>query len=201
MQPLPSGSIWDGEKDGKMVKVMPVNRIACKADLEELRLVFGDPALEKRSAESPTKSVLDIELVCMGHEPDLGVELEKMAHPLKIKVDVIDILKGNDLQFRRDSEAQVEVDNGKLIVKSFYPMNLLSKLSLEKTMIGDWRELVDSIMIDFHYDGVVLNPSMIDIPDKKSIVDGSYTIPDDHGHIRIKITDLLSESIELDTEA
>jgi DNA modification methylase len=200
VQPLPSGSIWDGEKDGKMVKVMPVNRVACKADLEELRLVFGDSLLEKRSAENPTKSVLDIELVCMGHEPDLAVELEKMAHPIKITVEVIDILKGKDLQFKRDSEAKIVIDNGKLLVKSFYPMNLLGKLSLDKTMIGDWRELVDSIMIDFNYDGAVLNPTVIDVPDKKSIVVGSYLIPADNGHIRVKITDLLSESIEIDIE-
>jgi len=201
VQALPSGSIWDGEKDGKMVKVMPVNRIACKADLEELRLVFGDPSLEKRSAENPTKSVLDIELVCMGHEPDLAVELQKMAHPIKINVDVVDILKGKDLQFKRDSEALVVVEREKLVVNSFYPMNLLGKLSMEKTMIEDWRELVDSIMIDFNYDGSVLNPTVVDVPDKKSIVLGVYPIPADHGHIRIKITDLLSESIELDVEA
>ncbi len=201
VQPLPSGSIWDGERDGKMVKVMPVNRIACKADLEELRLVFGDPSLEKRSAENPTKAVLDIELVCMGHEPGLAVELQKMAHPIKINVDVVDILKGRDLQFKRDSEAHVVVEKGKLVIKSFYPMNLLSKLSMEKTMIGDWRELVDSIMIDFNYDGAVLNPTVVDIPDDKNIVEGVYPITADHGHIRIKITDLLSESIELDVEA
>ena len=201
VQPLPSGSIWDGEKDGKMVKVMPVNRIACKADLEELRFLFGDPSLEKRSAENPTKSVLDIELVCMGHEPGLAVELQKMAHPIKINVDVVDILKGKDLQFKRDSEAHVAVENEELVIKSFYPMNLLGKLSMEKTMIEDWRELVDSIMIDFNYDGAVLNPTVVDVPDKKSIVEGVYPIPADHGHIRIKITDLLSESLELDVEA
>jgi site-specific DNA-methyltransferase (adenine-specific)/adenine-specific DNA-methyltransferase len=137
----------------------------------------------------------------MGHEPDLAVELEKMAHPIKISVEVVDILKGKELQFKRDSEAQLIVEKGKLKVKSFYPMNLLGKLSMEKTMIGDWRELVDSIMIDFHYDGVVLNPTVVDVPDKNNIVDGSYPIPDDHGHIRVKITDVLSESIELDIEA
>jgi hypothetical protein len=201
VQPLPSGSIWDGEKDGKMIKVMPVNRIACKADLEELRFVFGDSSLEKKSAESSAKSVLDIELICMGHEPDLAVELEKMAHPIKISVEVVDILKGKDLQFKRDSEAKVAIEEKRLIIKSFYPMNLLGKLSMEKTMIGDWRELVDSIMIDFNYDGVVLNPTVLDIPDKKNIVVGSYKVPENHGHIRVKITDLLSESLEIDVEA
>ena len=31
-----NSSIWDGEKDGRKVKIMPVNRIASKADLIEL---------------------------------------------------------------------------------------------------------------------------------------------------------------------
>jgi adenine-specific DNA-methyltransferase len=36
IQPLPNNSLYDGEKDGSMVKVMPVNRIATKADLTPL---------------------------------------------------------------------------------------------------------------------------------------------------------------------
>lgn len=37
VQPFPQSDIWDGELDGRMVKIMPVNRIATKADLEELK--------------------------------------------------------------------------------------------------------------------------------------------------------------------
>ena len=36
IQPLQSGGIYDGEKDGYMVKIMPINRIATRADLNEL---------------------------------------------------------------------------------------------------------------------------------------------------------------------
>ena len=36
IQPFAQGNVWDGELDGRMVKIMPVNRIATKADLEEL---------------------------------------------------------------------------------------------------------------------------------------------------------------------
>ena len=36
IQPLPTGGIYDGEKDGRMVKIMPINRIATRADLGEL---------------------------------------------------------------------------------------------------------------------------------------------------------------------
>ena len=36
IQRFPQGNVWDGELDGRMVKIMPVNRIATKADLTEL---------------------------------------------------------------------------------------------------------------------------------------------------------------------
>lgn len=33
LQPLPGNSLYDGEKDGRMVKIMPINRIATRVDL------------------------------------------------------------------------------------------------------------------------------------------------------------------------
>ena len=38
------------------------------------------------------------------------------------------------------------------------------------------------------------------IPNKKEIVNGIYDIPEDAGTIRVKITDLLSESLEMEVE-
>jgi len=64
--------------------------------------------------------------------------------------------------------------------------------------VEDWKQLVESVLIDFNYDGAVLNPTEIDIPDKKSFVKGIYDIPKDAGTIRIKITDVLSESLEIE---
>ena len=75
-------------------------------------------------------------------------------------------------------------------------MNLLQKLSLMEDNVEDWRELVESVKIDFNYDGDALNPSEVDIPEEDELVKGSYPIPDDAGTIRVKITDLLSESLE-----
>jgi hypothetical protein len=79
-------------------------------------------------------------------------------------------------------------------------MNLLQKLSLEKKTVGDWKELVDSVMIDFNYDGVVLNPAVTDIPEKNELVKGEYDAPKDAGIIRVKITDVLSESLEMEVQ-
>lgn len=198
---LEAGHLYDGEKDGRMVKVMPVTRIATRADLSELIAGFDYKAFETRQNQAPGKPVEKITLICMGHELDLAAVLINEAKPYKIDVIAVDILRDKqDLQFKRDSEAKIVAKNGKLVIKKFYPLNLLQKLSLLKENVEDWRELVESIMIDWNYDGAIFTPTETDIPDKDELVKGEYPIPDDAGTIRVKITDLLSESLERDVE-
>ncbi len=194
---LQAGQLFDGEKDGRMVKVMPVNRIATRQDLNELINGFDYKAFERQQAEHPNQPVERITLVCMGHEPDLAAWL-KQEVPYNLDVDVVDVLRDKqDLQFKRDSEARVAVQGKELVIERFYPMNLLSKLSIEAEGVDDWRTLVDSVMIDWNYDGAVLQPTVADIPDDGALVAGRYPIPADAGTIRVKITDLLSESLEV----
>lgn len=202
LQPLPQNSLYDGEKDGRMVKIMPndLNRIATRVDLNELITGFPREKFDKIKAESPNKPVELITLVCMGHEPDLGanLKLQMKEEGYNIDVEVVDILRDKvDLEFRRDSEAEVQIEGDRLVVREFYPMNLLQKLSLEKTNVEEWRELVDSVKIDFNFDGAVFSPTVIDIPEGNELVKGSYKIPSDAGTIKVKITDLLSESCEV----
>jgi site-specific DNA-methyltransferase (adenine-specific)/adenine-specific DNA-methyltransferase len=197
VQKLEFSTIFDGEKDGRMVKIMPVNRIATRADLNELIAGFDYKAWERKQNENPNRPVEKISLVCMGHEPDLAAQLELAAKPFKIDVEVVDILRDKaDLEFKRDSQAKVSIKKGELVVEKFYPMNLLQKLSIKKESVGDWKELVESVLIDWNYDGAVLQPAVVDIPGKDDFVKGAYKVPDDAGTIRVKITDLLSESWE-----
>jgi len=194
---LPAGNLYDGLLDGRMVKVMPVNRIATRADLNELITGFDYRAFEKRRADNPNQPVEKITLVCMGHEPDLAAQLKREVSPYLLDVQVVDILRDKqDLQFKRDAEARVTIAGGWLEVQAFYPMNLLQKLSLQKEHVEEWRELVESVMIDWNYDGAVLTPAVVDIPEKNELVVGRYRVPEDAGTVRVKITDLLSESWE-----
>lgn len=201
VQPFPQSDVWDGELDGRMVKIMPVNRIATKADLEELKANLPYKTYEKRKAENPTQPVEKITIVCMGHEPDLKASLEQELSEYKLDIEIVDILRDKkDLQLKREAEAEIVREGNKLVVRAFYPMNLMQKLSLQKEYVEDWRQLVESIMIDWNYDGVVMQPTITDVPDKKEIVSGVYDIPEDAGTIRVKITDLLSESLEMEVE-
>ena len=197
VQKLEFSTVFDGEKDGRMVKIMPVNRIATRADLNELIHNFDQKAWQHRHNEHPNRPVEKITLVCMGHEPDLAAQLELAAKPFKIDVEVVDILRDKaDLEFKRDSQAKVSIKKGELVIEKFYPMNLLQKLSLQKESVEDWKELAESVLIDWNYDGAVLQPEVVDIPGKNEMVKGAYKVPDDAGTIRVKITDLLSESWE-----
>ena len=200
IQSLPAGGIYDGEKDGRMVKIMPINRLATRADLNELITGFDYRAFDRNQREHPTRPVEKLLLVCMGHEPDLAAVLQNEV-PFTLDIEVVDILRDkSQLEFKRESEAKIVRRDGQVIIEQFYPMNLLQKLSLLKENVEDWKELVESIKIDFNYDGTVLNPSLTDLPEDNKLVNGVYPIPVDVGTIRVKITDLLSESLEVTVE-
>lgn len=199
IQSFPQSDVWDGELDGRMVKIMPVNRIATKADLKELLANLPYKTYEKRKEENPNQPVERITIVCMGHEPDLKGAMEQELTDYKVDIQIMDILRDKaDLQLKRDSEAEIVREGGKLVIRAFYPMNLMQKLSLQKEYVEDWRQLVDSVMIDWNYDGVVMQPAVTDVPGKSELVKGIYDIPEGSGTIKVKITDLLSESLELE---
>lgn len=199
VQPFEQSNVWDGELDGRMVKIMPVNRIATKADLEEIKANLPYKTYEKRKADNPGKPVEHVTLVCMGHDADLRASLEAALSEYKVDVEVVDILRDRkDLELKREAEAEVVREGEKLVIRSFYPLNLMQKLSLQKETVNDWRQLVESVMIDWNFDGVVMEPSLTDVPDKKNLVAGIYDIPADAGTIKVKITDALSESLEVE---
>ena len=197
VEPMQSSSLWDGIKDGRKIKIMPsnLNRIATRADLSEILSNIDEKDYKQKFDKNPNKIVDEITLVCMGHEPDLAAYLEEQLKPFKLDIEVVDILRDKaNLQFKRDAEADIRIVKDKLVIKSFYPMNLMQKLSLDKTKVSDWKELTESIMIDFNYDGSVFTPTVVDIAEENGFVRGEYKIPDDAGTICVKITDLLSES-------
>lgn len=197
IQKFDGNNVYDGELDGRMIKIMPVNRITTKSDLEELKANLPYQKFEKRKAENPLDPVERITIVCMGHEPDVKPSLEQDLNNYNIDIEILDILKDkSDLQFKRDSEAVIDIEENKLIIKEFYPMNLLQKLSLQKEYVEDWKQMVESVMIDWNYDGAVMEPKEIDIAEKNELVKGEYDIPENATNIKIKITDLLSETYE-----
>ena len=208
MQALPDNNLWDAELDGRMVAILGINRIATASEFEKIVANMDLAALSRKQGLNPTKPVEKVTFVCMGHDPNLKpMFLEKMESlGLNIDLEIVDLLRDKkDLRFKRESDARVQIvsrQNKRFVeIQSFYPMNLLQKLSIEHQDIEDWRELVDSVLIDWNYDEVMFSPTTLDIPDKKDLVSGKYEVPEGAGRIHVKITDLLSESWEGTIEA
>lgn len=202
IDPLESTDVFDGMKDGYKVKIMPVNRIASRADLNAIISGINYRELDKAIENTPGKPADKIMLICMGHEPDLAAQLKMdIGAQYRLEVEVVDILRDRtDLTFKYDSEARIIKKGKSLVIEQFYPRNLLQKLSILDENVADWRELVETVAIDWNYNGEVLQPEVYDCPGKNEPVKGTYPIPPDHGLIRVKITDLLSESLELTVE-
>ena len=117
IQKFESNNIYDGEKDGRMVKIMPINRIATKADLELLKANLPYKLFEQRKEKNPNDIVEKILLVCMGHEPDLKASFERDLSEYKIDIKIVDILRDKSvLELKRESEAEIICENNKLIV-------------------------------------------------------------------------------------
>lgn len=204
MEQLTDSNVYDALYEGRKVSILGINRIATASEFAKLLSNVNISEWQERQKENPTKPVEQITFVCMGHDPNLKAQFEDEVSKMGFKVDVeiIDLLRDKkDLRFKRDSDAKVVIKNGKLIIENFYPMNLLQKLSIEKTDVSDWKEVAESVFIDWNYDGVTFSPETTDIPEKNGFVKGEYEIPESAGTIHIKITDLISESWEGTIEA
>ena len=204
MEQLTDSNVYDALYEGRKVSILGINRIATASEFAKLLSNINISEWQERQKENPTKPVEQITFVCMGHDPNLKAQFEEEVSKMGFKVDVeiIDLLRDKkDLRFKRDSDAKAVIKGGKLIIENFYPMNLLQKLSIEKTDVSDWKELAESIFIDWNYDGVTFSPETTDIPEKNELVKGEYDIPKSAGTIHIKITDLISESWEGNVEA
>jgi site-specific DNA-methyltransferase (adenine-specific)/adenine-specific DNA-methyltransferase len=202
IDPLKSTNVFDGMKNGYKVKIMPVNRIASRADLNSIISGLNYRELDKAIEKAPGKPADKIMLVCMGHEPDLAAQLKMdIGAQYHLEVEVVDILRNRtDLIFKYDSEAKIVKKGAVLVIKQFYPRNLLQKLSILDDNVNDWRKFVETVAIDWNYNGEVLQPAVYDCPSKNELVKGQYPIPANPGRIRVKITDLLSESLEQTVE-
>lgn len=204
MEQLPDSTVYDALLDGRKVCILGINRIATASEFAKLLNNVNISEWQSRQKENPTKPVEEITFVCMGHDPNLKAQFEEEVSKMGFKVDVeiIDLLRDKkDLRFKRDSDAKIVIKNNKLIIENFFPMNLLQKLSIEKTDVSNWKELAESVFIDWNYDGVTFSPELTDIPEKNELVKGEYDIPKSAGTIHIKITDLISERWEGNVEA
>ena len=200
-----SDSFFDGTLGQKLVKIIPFGHPLSLTDLEDVRA-----KIESRPNDSR-----DVVAVCLGKE--LGVEawlaswnrMRKQGNTPN-KIEVIELRtdpKYGKFFAHKPAQARVKVSrsNGKLTidVQDFISPTILERLQeqagpLLAPKITDWREMVDSVMIDPAYDGKVFNIALADVPERKQdLVQGLYELPAPNGRtvVAVKVTDMLGEEV------
>jgi len=191
VEPLKGHRFFDGLLDGQWVKVVDLNRICSKLDIQA---IFDN---------LPPDDTRGVVVLCAGHEYDVP-EVIRRRNLLNIPFEVRDILTDRkDVIFKRPPEAQVSLSrtDGEvtLTVEQFYSPLLLQKLSLEDEpeAIEDWRQAVASVLVDPAYDGEVFHARITDTPARRDeLVRGEYTWEAGEygeGPVAVKIVDVLDE--------
>lgn len=206
-------SYFDGTLDNKYVKVMPLNRVLNKLDIAEVIKnieksidTFTPKSSSKADEETYEESVL---VIGSGIESDV-IDFIKKENKTHVKIEVRDIQSDKkNLIFKKPPEAELEVNvtGNKLTVeiKDFHSPLLIKKLQLEnekrlkqgsEAKVEDFRQIIDSVSIDVDYNGTLFNAEIMDLPDKKSVIEARYEYTyDKKGKqtVAIKIIDVLGE--------
>ena len=191
VEPLKGHRFFDGTLDSRWVKVVDLNRICSKLDIQT---IFDN---------LPPDDTRGVVVLCAGHEYDVP-EVIKRRNLMNIPFEVLDILTDRkDVIFKRPPEAAVSLarEDGRLTltIEQFYSPLLLQKLSLEDDpeAIADWRQAVASVLIDPAYDGQVIHARITDTPARRDeLVRGEYTWKAGQygdGQVVVKIVDVLDE--------
>lgn len=203
---------FDGTLGKKLVKIVPFNHPVTPLDLEEVKRELNNRPDEER----------DIVVVGLGKEVAVNGWLEdwnklRKQGNIPNKIEVIELRsdpKYGGFFTHEPAKAKVSFkrvkDNVEIVIDDFISPTILERLSqqnknnpLFKPQVSDWRSMVDSVMIDSAYDGIVFNITLADVPEKKNdLVEGKYAVEAKKGAtVAVKVTDMLGEEVLVVKEA
>jgi len=206
-------SVFDGTLDNNFVKVTPLNRVLNKLDIKTI-LRDIDNNLDSFTVRTTQKQGEDIyeegvTIICSGAELDVEDYLKK-ENKTGVKVAFRDILNDKkNLIFKKKPEAKIKIavkaKNLTVTLEEFYSPILMRKLELEnekvidkkdQAKVEDFRQIIDSVTIDVDYDGKLFNAEIMDLPEKKEIIQASYSYTYSKAGkytVAVKIVDVLGE--------
>lgn len=195
---------FDGTHGRSLCKIVPFGHPLTPLDLEEL----------KRELDARPDEDRNITLVCLGMELAARTWIDEWNRLRKgntavNRIDVIELR--TDPRYGKfikhePATARVKVTRGKkgivVEIQDFISPTIIERLEQQGGVVApkidDWRQTVDSVMIDTAYDGEIFNVAHSDVPEKKNdIVCGKYTLPAPDGEttVAVKITDMLGEEV------
>ncbi len=174
---------FDGKSTSSYIKIVDPNRLLSKKDIDEVFKNIDDTNDTFILSKSPLR-YYDVEVICSGRELDIESYIRK-SNTSQIKVIVRDILiekEGLIFKEKPTLEYTQKLWGNKLAITltDFISPVLLKKLAIDnksgkdKTIIEDYKSVIDSIAIDIDYDGELFNAEIIDSPNKKWIIKGIY---------------------------
>ena len=206
-------SYFDGILDGDLVKVLPLNRVLGKMDIRALLKGVNDELdnFTKKTTTKHDEAVYkeSVIVICSGMELDVQDFLKK-ENKTGVQVKIYDILTDTkDIIFKQHPESKVEVKTkgNKLTVeiKEFVSPLLMQKLEIENAKVlkidrvakvSDFKQIIDSVVIDVDYDGKLFNAEIMDVPEKKEVIKGVYEWEykkKGKNTVAVKIIDVLGE--------
>lgn len=206
-------SYFDGVLDADFVKIISLNRVLNKMDIRSI-LKGTEDAIDQFTKKTTSKhgeAVYreNVVIICSGMELDAHDYLKK-ENKTGVDVKVYDILNDTkELIFKQYPESKMKVSTkGKKLtveIQEFYSPLLMRRLEMEnekmlkkerQAKVKDFKQTIDSVAIDVDYDGKLFNAEVIDLPDKKEVIAGTYEweyAKKGKNTVAVKIIDVLGE--------
>ena len=163
-------SYFDGILDDNLVKIMPLNRVLNKLDIENLikEIERNIDQFTGKTTSTQDEETYEQEVIVYASGVELdALEYLKLENKTGLKVEVRDIQADKkNLIYKQPPEAKIEVrkEGNKSIIeiKDFYSPILIKKLELENekqlnskenVLVEDFKQIIDSVCIDTNYDG------------------------------------------------
>lgn len=206
-------SYFDGVLDTDFVKIISLNRVLNKMDIRSI-LKGTEDAIDQFTKKTTTKHSEavyseNVVIICSGMELDAHDYLKK-ENKTGVDIKVYDILNDTkELIFKQYPESKMKVSSkGKKLtveIQEFYSPLLMRRLEMEnekmlkkerQAKVKDFKQTIDSVAIDVDYDGKLFNAEVMDLPDKKEVIAGTYEWEYNKkgkNTVAVKIIDVLGE--------
>lgn len=205
---VPYKGYFDGKTSSAYIKIIDPNRILSKKDIDDLILHLKTSKHEDYILTNSPVQYYDIEIIASGKELDAIQHLSK-HNSTEYRITIKDMLVEKEgLVFKEPIEILATLSSDKLeatlrISDVISPV-LLKKLSIEnkgkaadaKVVIEDWKTIVESVAIDFDYDGSLFSGETFETASKKTLVPDIYhrTYQTSWNYnVAIKLIDILGE--------
>ena len=184
---------FDGVVDGKLAKIIDMNRPLNRLDVQIIR----DEIAQNRPEE-----IRDIIVFCNGAEMGIVAELAQEKSPIN-RIHVCDIQEDGVIAERpAEAEVRIRKQGKKALVEivDYISPTILARLEVDRTLfeeqVGDYRAQIDCVLMDTDYDGQCFRIVESDLPPRKTdLIKGKYELrlPRVGAKVAVKIVDMLGE--------